>query len=166
MTLLEKASYFLAPDCHTLFFNTYLESCTPQVFQKVMTCGPEAIYAHVGITNHAPTPTPMMQMASKALSFGSTHITPTAMRHETATKLRNFGASDEGIKELLGTNLEAAVAHMMGNTPASWDAAYDDHKLGRDQEKVGRLGLHALPWALAPCLGATCLTSSASTTHR
>jgi hypothetical protein len=75
-------------------------------------------------------------MASKALSSKTTHIIPTAMRHETATKLRNWGASDEGIKDLLGINLETAVAHMMGNTPASWDAAYDDFKLGRDQEKV------------------------------
>lgn len=58
------------------------------------------------------------------------------MRHETATKLRNYVASDDGIKELMGSNLETAVAHMMGNTPASWDAAYGDYKLARDQEKV------------------------------
>ncbi len=75
-------------------------------------------------------------MCSSALSLGSTHITAREMRHEIPTKLRNYGASDAGIKELLGNNLETAVAHMMGNTPASWDAAYDDHKLGRDQEKV------------------------------
>jgi hypothetical protein len=165
VTLLEKASHFLAPDCHTLFFNHHLESCSPQVFQKVRTWGSVAMHVHVCITNQAPTLTPMMQMASKALSFGSTHITPTAMRHETATKLRDFGASDEGIKELLGTHLETAVAHMMGNTPASWDAAYDDHKLGRDQEKVGGLGL-TLP--LPPCtifLAATCLPCFPCTTH-
>jgi hypothetical protein len=56
VTLLEKASHFLAPDCHTLFFNKHLESCTPQVFQKVRTCGPEAKHALVCITNQLPHP--------------------------------------------------------------------------------------------------------------
>jgi hypothetical protein len=143
VTMLEKASHHLASRCPTIFPNQQGKPCSTTVFQHVsmgwwVVVAVDGGWRVNGKNSHTISiPSPSLQRVTTALSIlKDSHVTATDIRHEVSTKWRNWVSTEEAMKELLGLNLEKAVAHMMGNSPASWDAAYDDFKLGRDQQKV------------------------------
>ena len=39
------------------------------------------------------------------------------------------------VLQMLGSQVEAAAAYLMGNTPAAWDAVYDDNMRTRAKDK-------------------------------
>jgi len=110
VTLLEKASMHLAPECPTLFFN-----------QK----GQPYSGPHISIA------------AKDVLSLGSIKCNATDMRHEFSTNWRDFMDSASGqVVDMLARDVEGAAAYMMGNSSAAWDATYDDNMRSRAKERV------------------------------
>jgi hypothetical protein len=113
VTLLEKASLYLSPDCPTIFINK----------------GGDPLFGpHISIA------------AKDVLSFGSSKCTATDMRHEFTTCWRDLMDSAHGqVADMLARHLEGATAYMMGNSSAAWDATYDDNMRTRAKERVLKL---------------------------
>ena len=113
LSLMEKASKHLAPECPTLL-------CTQS--------GEPLSGPHMSI------------VAKRLLSNGKTQCTATDMRHEFTTNWRDFMDSSSGqVESLLTGQVEGAASFMMGNSPAAWDATYDDNIRSRAKERVLKL---------------------------
>ena len=114
LNLLEQASSHLAPNCPTIWFS----------IQKKKPYGDE-YWSHVGMG---------------VLTDGAITCTARDMRHEFATHWRNFvGQAPATVLQMLGQQMEAAAASLMGNTPSAWDATYDDDIMIRAKERVIKL---------------------------
>lgn len=85
------------------------------------------------------------QACTKALSHGGERVTSNAMRHAFSTNWRNFFEHTKGI-QLVTQELEDGAAHLMGNRPPSWDAAYDNNRKTRAMAKAIKLYPHYLDW--------------------
>lgn len=110
LELLERAAKHIGPQCPTLFQSIHMQPYSEPYFSQV---------------------------ASAALSLGSQHVTATDMRHEFCTAWRDFLDSIQVALLGLGSNLaEAAAASLMGNSPSSWDATYDDNRRLRAMDRI------------------------------
>ncbi|KAI3426834.1 hypothetical protein D9Q98_006781, partial [Chlorella vulgaris] len=113
LTVLEQASRHLAPQAPTIFFSS---------------------------TKTAYSSEYCSQIGKVALTVGSTPCTAMDMRHEFSTSWRDFvDHVPTSVLQMLGSQVEAAAAYLMGNTPSAWDAVYDDNLRTRAKEKVLKL---------------------------
>lgn len=113
LTLLEQASRHLAPQAPTIFFSSNKSAYSSDYWS---------------------------QIGKAALSVGGTPCTARDMRHEFSTCWRDFvDHVPNSVLQMLGSQVEAAAAYLMGNTPAAWDAVYDDNMRTRAKDKVLKL---------------------------
>ena len=113
LTLLEQASKHVAPDAPTIFFSSNKAAYSSDYWS---------------------------QIGKAALSEGGTPCTARDMRHEFSTCWRDFvDHVPNSVLQMLGSQVEAAAAYLMGNTPAAWDAVYDDNMRTRAKDKVLKL---------------------------
>ena len=113
LTLLEQASKYLAPQAPTLYFSSNKTPYSSDYWS---------------------------QIGKRALSAGGTPCTARDMRHEFSTSWRDFvDHVPNSVLQMLGSQVEAAAAFLMGNTPDAWDAVYDDNMRTRAKEKVLKL---------------------------
>lgn len=114
LTMLEQAASFLTPICPTIWSSSFKEP-----YQKDY----------------------WSQIGKAALSLGvGSPCNARELRHEFSTHWRDFiDHAPSNVLQMLGTQLEAAAAFLMGNTPAAWDATYDDNMRTRAKERVLKL---------------------------
>lgn len=95
--MMEKASHFLAPHSISLLFNRHKRPHSKEHFSLDTTT---------------------------LLSPKNMHTTATDIRHLFTEVFRDFLEAHDGVHGET-TMLEGAAAHLMGNSPSSWDKAYD-----------------------------------------
>ncbi|KAL4855398.1 hypothetical protein ACK3TF_003947 [Chlorella vulgaris] len=123
LTMLEQASRHLAPQAPTIFFSSNKTAYSSEYWS---------------------------QIGRAALTVGSTPCTARDMRHEFSTSWRDFvDHVPNSVLQMLGSQVEAAAAYLMGNTPAAWDAVYDDNMRARAKEKVLKLYPKFVEYVLA-----------------
>ena len=98
LTLLEQASRHLAPEAPTIFFSSNKSAYSSDYWS---------------------------QIGKAALSVGGTPCTARDMRHEFSTCWRDFvDHVPNSVLQMLGSQVEAAAAYLMGNTPAACECRF------------------------------------------
>lgn len=113
LIMLEQAAMHLAPNCPTIWSSSFKLPYGDEYWSTI---------------------------GKGVLTDGDTPCTARDMRHEFSTMWRNFiDYAPASVLQMLGNQVEAAAAYLMGNTTAAWDATYDDNIRTRAKDRVIKL---------------------------